>query len=79
MEKAVHVVCFIELFQGVTLWAANGKPNVLVILADRKRSQQGGLNFPFLPSYPESNCGSSPSPSRTDLALLPLRQGSSPG
>ncbi len=34
MKLFIHVLCFIGLLQGVTLWAADGKPNVLVILAD---------------------------------------------
>ena len=34
MKLLIHVLCSIGLFQGVTLWAADAKPNVLVILAD---------------------------------------------
>ena len=34
MKLLIHVLCCIGLLQGVTLWAADGKPNVLVILAD---------------------------------------------
>ena len=34
MKLLIHVLCSVGLFQGVTLWAADAKPNVLVILAD---------------------------------------------
>ena len=34
MKLLIHVLCCIGLLQGITLWAADGKPNVLVILAD---------------------------------------------
>ncbi len=34
MKLFIYALCSVGMFQGVTLWAADAKPNVLVILAD---------------------------------------------